>query len=151
MSNKDFIIGKLRENDFSKLFSNVTPSTQDEDVYEHWDLSINAKIDVKSIKKQSRHDLVYNENFHWVELKNVKGSLSWLYGNADFFAFEVEDYWIIVEKKALQTLVSSKCISKKLQKTKNPYTLYQRPNRKDIIMKVKTLDLVYISTQIVKK
>ena len=86
MNNKEFVIGKLKEDDFAKLFNDSIASTKDEDMYLHWDLKIEAKIDVKSLKKQSREDVMYNENFHWVETQNVRGDKGWLYGEADFFA-----------------------------------------------------------------
>ena len=151
MNNKEFIIGKISENEFAKLFTNVTPSTKEHDMYEHWDLKVTTKIDVKSIKKENRYDIVYNENFHWVELKNVHGKLSWLYGEADFFSFETNDYWILVDKFKLQEFIKTKMIDKKLGKSKDPYELYQRDNRKDVIVKVKTIDLIYISTKLIKK
>jgi hypothetical protein len=151
MKHKEFIIGKLKEEEFSSMFQDATPSTSDEDIYEHWDLKINAKIDVKSLKKQSREDVTYNENFHWVELKNVNGKLSWLYGKADFFAFELEDYWVIVEKITLQDFIKEKCVDKEVGSCKDSYKLYQRNGRKDIIVKVKTIDLIYISSKMLKK
>jgi hypothetical protein len=151
MNNKEFIIGKLKEDDFSALFTNVTPSTKEEDMYEHWDLKIEAKIDVKSLKKESRSDLFYNENFHWVELKNVRGKLSWLYGDADFFAFETEDYWIIVDKIILQEFIANKTKGKEIGTSKDTYELYRRENRKDVIVKVKTIDLCYLATKLINK
>jgi hypothetical protein len=151
LNNKEFIIGKLKEKDFAKLFTNVVSSSTIEDVYEHWDLLIKTKIDVKSIKKESRGDLKPNENFHWVELKNVRGKLSWLYGKADFFSFETEDYWIIVEKESLQKFIEEKCKGKQIGPSKDPYELYQRIGRKDVIVKVKTIDLIYISITLIKK
>ena len=151
MEHKEFIIGGLKEDEFAKLFTGVSRSTEDQDIYEHWDLSIKAKIDVKSLKKQSREDIRYDENFHWIELINVNGKRSWLYGDADYFAFETKDYWIVVEKMRLQKFIEDKCKGKVLGGVKDPYELYQRKNRKDIIVKVKTLDLFYIAKQIIKK
>ncbi len=151
MNNKEFIIGKLSESEFAKLFTNVTPSTKEQDMYEHWDLKLTTKIDVKAIKKENRYDTFYNENFHWVEIKNVRGKLSWLYGEADFFAFETEDYWILVDKLKLQEFMKSKMAGKKVGKVKDPYELYQRDGRKDVIVKVKTIDLIYLSTKLIKK
>jgi len=151
MNNKEFIIGKLSEAEFANLFTNVTPSTKEQDMYEHWDLKLTTKIDVKAIKKENRYDTVYNENFHWVEIKNVHGKLSWLYGEADYFAFETEDYWILVDKLKLQDFMRTKMTGKKVGKVKDPYELYQRDGRKDVIVKVKTIDLIYISTKIIKK
>lgn len=151
MKNKEFIIGKLKEAEFSKLFSKVVNSTKDEDMYEHWDVNIGAKIDVKSLKKESREDLMYNENFHWIELLNVNGDRSWLYGDADYFAFETNDYWLLVEKHKLQDFMELKTKDKSIGHSKDPYELYRRTGRKDIVVKVKTIDLFYLATQIIKK
>jgi hypothetical protein len=151
MNNKEFIIGKLGEDEFAKLFTNVTSSTKEQDMYEHWDLKLTTKIDVKTIKKENRYDTVYNENFHWVEIKNVNGKLSWLYGEADYFAFETNDYWIVVDKLKLQEFIKTKMVGKLVGKSKDPYELYQRDNRKDVIVKVKTIDLIYIATKLIKK
>lgn len=151
MNNKEFIIGKIKESAFASLFSRVSSPTQSQDMYEHWDLKIEAKIDVKSLKKQSREDIMYNENFHWVELMNVRGDKSWLYGDADFFAFETEDYWIIVAKTRLQNFIEGKTKGQEIGSSKDPYSLYRRKDRLDIVVKVKTLDLFYISQQIINK
>jgi hypothetical protein len=150
MNNKEFTLGKLSELEFSKLFDSVNFADKFSDIYEHWDIKIETKIDVKSIKKESREDLSYNENFHWVEIQNVNGEHGWLYGKADYFAFETEDYWLIVEKEKLQNFIEMKC-DKTIGKTKDPYCFFSRKNRKDIIVKVKTLDLSYISDKILSK
>jgi hypothetical protein len=151
VNNKEFIIGKIKESAFASMYSKVTLPTQSQDMYEHWDLKIEAKIDVKSLKKQSREDILYNENFHWVELMNVRGDKSWLYGDADFFAFETEDYWIIVDKTRLQDFIEAKTKGQEISDSKDPYSLYRRKGRLDIVVKVKTLDLVYIAHQVIKK
>lgn len=151
MNNKEFAIGKLTEVEFANLFTDVTPSTKEEDMYEHWDLKLTTNIDVKAIKKENRYDTFYNENFHWVEIKNVNKENGWLYGKTDFFAFETEDYWVLVDKLKLQDFIKSKMAGKKIGKLKDPYELYRRDGRKDVIVKVKTIDLIYISTKIIKK
>lgn len=151
MQNKEFSIGKLKEAEFAKLFSNTTPSTKEEDMYQHWDLKIDTKIDIKSLKKENRYDPTYNENFHYVEIKNVNNDLGWLYGKADYFAFELENYWLIVDKIKLQNFIKEKCTGKEIGSKKDLYALYRRENRKDVIVKVKTIDLMFLSSQIIKK
>jgi hypothetical protein len=151
MNNKEFIIGKLKEDEFANMFTNVIVSTKSEDMYLHWDLKIEAKIDVKSLKKQSRDDIMYNENFHWVETMNVNGNTGWLYGEADFFAFETEDFWMIVDKEVLQKFIEDKTKNKEVSSSKDPYELYRRTGRRDIVIKVKTLDLFYLAIRILKK
>lgn len=145
--------GKQVEADFSRLFNEAISASKEEDIKEHWDVQISAKIDVKGLKKKNRSDVQEDENFHWVELSNVNGGkrTGSLYGKADFLAFETLDYWILVETKKLQDFIESKCKGKKIENTKEPYTFYRREGRKDILVRVKTLDLMRIAITILDK
>jgi hypothetical protein len=148
-------------NDFKKIEDNFADSirslgeiknaTQTEDINEHWDIKLSLRFDVKAIKKVNRFDDKPNENIHWVELRNVNGDRGWLYGDAEYFVFEVDDYWILVEKISLQDLIANKCKTKEYSSTPSLYKLYKREGRKDIITLVKTLDLVYIAEKLIKK
>ena len=137
----------------------ITKATFEQDINEHWDLKltshddseISIKFDVKAVKKINRNDSQTNENIHWIELFNVLGKMGWLYGDADYFAFETDDYFIVVEKMRLQSLIADKCAEK--IKTEKPelYKLYQRNGRKDMITLVKTIDLCFIANLILDK
>lgn len=145
---------KKSEIDFAKSiqkFGNVTASTDKENMHEHWDVKLEVKFDVKAIRKINRYDQTPDENIHWVELKSVNGGNGWLYGESDIFSFETNDYWILVPKDKLQKFISEKCSDK--QKCEKPelYKLYTRNSRKDILTLVKTIDLIFISDQIIKK
>lgn len=142
--------GKKVEKRFAKLFNNVEFSSESDDINKHFDLTIKYKVDVKSLKKVLRTDDGPNENVHWVELVNVNGDKGWLYGEADFFAFELEEYWVIVSREKLIKLIERKLVNKE---TIIPikYHLYSRKNRKDKLTLVKTLDLIYISECILRK
>lgn len=142
---RNFIEGKKREDEFAKFFDKVTKSTKQQDIKEHWDLNI--KFDVKMLKRVNRNG-EYDENIHWIEIQNVKGNKGWLYGKADYFAFETEDYWAVVEKKALQNIVKEKCTDKKIYDQKYLYKFYNRKGRNDIITMIKTLDLMAKATVI---
>ncbi len=143
--------GKEKELDFASLFSNYTLSDKKTDIIEHYDLTIgNIRIDVKGMKKLNRHDLEVNENIHWIEIKGITGHLGWLYGNADYFAFETHNYWIVVNKIKLQDFIKTNTV-KEWVKDKELYKLYTRPNQKDVITLLKTLDLCSISDTIIKK
>ena len=141
-------IGKQKEQEFARFFRNVSEATTEQDMKEHWDL--NVRYDVKMIRRKTRGG-DFDENIHWVELKNVHGDTGWLYGQADYFAFEIEDYWISVLKEDLQKLIEEKCRDKKWSNVPELYLLYSRNGRKDIITLVKTIDLMYISSSIIKK
>lgn len=159
MENQDIISEYIKtfkksEDDFAKCiqkFGNVIASNDKENMREHWDVKLELKFDVKAIRKINRYDQTPDENIHWVELKNINAENGWLYGGADIFAFETNDYWILVPKGKLQKFISEKCSDK--QKCEKPelYKLYTRNARKDIITLVKTIDLIFICDQMIKK
>ena len=143
--------GKNKEIKFAELFNLYDLSNKLQDLYEHWDVKINGKkFDIKGLKKTKRSDSDTNENIHWIEIKGITGKLGWLYGDADYFAFETLDYWIIVDKTKLQDYIKTNTIK---EYTEHPTInkLYQRKNRLDILTIIKTLDLCYISDSILKK
>lgn len=142
--------GKKTEEEFAKLFKNHTKSSESQDINEHWDLEIKHKIDVKGLKKVKRSDASVNENFHWVEIKNVHGNNGWLYGDADFFAFELHNFWIIVSKEDLQDRIAKKTV-KTYYDQPTVYGLYQRKGRKDVMTIVPSFDLCSIATAMVEK
>ena len=81
----------------------------------------------------------------------MHGNTGWLYGKVDYFSFEIEDYWISVSKDDLQDMITRKCKDKRWSGVPELYKLYSRKGRKDIITLVKTIDLMYISSSIIKK
>lgn len=149
---------KKEENEFSNLIltnsnESIIHANDEEDMFDHWDIKLETKFDVKAVKKVNRADLITDENIHWVELINVHGKLGWLYGKADYFAFELDEYWIVVGKNALQKFIAEKLFEK--IKTEKPalYKIYTRAKygKKDQITLVKTIDLMFIAEQIIKK
>ena len=74
-------------------------STRDQDINEHWDVEINKsdlslKVDVKGLRKIDRNDSAPNEDYTWLEIKNVHGNVGWAYANeVDGFFFETFNYW----------------------------------------------------------
>ena len=141
--------GKKVEKDFAKLYpkSEIIYSDKNEDINEHWDLKIDGKkYDVKGLKKIMRSDPYTNEFYHYIEIKNVNGDLGWLYGDADYFAFQTNRYFIIVDKIKLQTFIKENV--KKLHVDnvdESLYCLYSRNGRKDVITMITTIDLCDIS------
>ena len=130
-------------------------SNKSQDINEHWDYKVTDgngktyKYDVKGIKRINREDGLPNEHYHFIEIKNVNGDKGWAYGEADFFKFETEEYWITVSKEALQNLIKAKTHKEYVTSPdKALYCLYQRSGRKDIMTLVKTIDLMAIATSI---
>ena len=147
MYEKNVELFKGVERKFAKsieTLGNINFSSKEQDIHEHWDVSITMQIDVKAIKKN-------NENIHYVELKNVLGKPGWLYGEAHYFAFETQDYWILVDKIRLQHFIKEKCAAKEWSQIPSFYKLTQRRERQDIITLVKTMDLMFICDKMIKK
>lgn len=143
--------GKLVEEQFSRLLNNPKKSTSTEDQLEHWDLSFTTKIDVKGLKKLRRSDEDTNENIHWLEIHGITGEAGWCYGEADFFAFELNKYWIVVEKNDLHNFIKENVVKEFVNDKPTLYKLYRREGRKDILTLVTSYDLCYISYAIIKK
>jgi len=151
----DYLRGKDAEGRFASLVELkgwLTETTsRNTDIYDHIDLYMTKKVsvDVKSTKRVTDHQ---NDNYHWVEIKNVHGKNGWLYGKADFFAFETVRYWILVSRKKLIKFVESNTIKEYVEDKKDAiYRLYTRNGRSDVITLVKSLDLMAISDNIFHK
>lgn len=133
------------------MFNKVSFASRDEDIFDHWDVKIDIKIDVKAMKKINREDSEPNENIHYVEIKNVHGNKGWLYGEADYFAFEMKDYYVMVSKVKLQAMIAEKCKDKIKCTRPTLYQLYSREGRNDMMTLVKTVDLIFISDKMIEK
>lgn len=92
-------------------------------------------------KKNRRADNTPDYNINWVELKNVRGNPGWLFGKADYIAFEGEKDWIVCRRTDIIKLIDSKVTNKSIDKSRSLYTYYQRNGRQDIVVKVLSSDL----------
>lgn len=150
--NTCYEIGKRAEERFAQLLNNPRFSTPEQDMEQYWDVESDGKrYDVKSVKKWKRDDAETTDRIHYVELRNVHGELGWLYGEADYIAFETRKYWLIVDRKFLMAYVEG--ATQKNQRSQRPevYKLYQREGRKDLMTVVPTVDLLAISEATIKK
>jgi hypothetical protein len=143
--------GKKTEEQFASLFKNAIETNKEENTKDHVDLNISVGIDVKGLKKINRSDEETNEHIHWIELFGITGLKGWLYGKAEFFAFELKNYWVVVAKEDLQKFIAEKCKNKIHVDKPELYKLYQRKGRKDLITLVTSYDLLYICTSQIKK
>ena len=148
-------------------------TSKQDDMRKHVDYVLKAKgksgkpvelgVDVKAMKRIQRRVVKGGElakvqdEWHWIELKNVQGKHGWVYGEAHFIAFERENDFILVNRQELvDWLGSSKKIRydlpfvtlAKLAK----YKIYQRKGRRDEITQIRTEDLLSLkSAKIWKK
>jgi Holliday junction resolvase-like predicted endonuclease len=101
-------------------------------------------VDVKACKKTSRSSSESNDEFVWIEFKNINGNNGWLYGASDFIAFERKHDFIIVPKKPLIVLCE-RIINKSIRVDKTSdalYSIYSRKGRKDEISLIKMQDIL---------
>jgi hypothetical protein len=108
-----FEAGQQAEDSFEAVFARNNWSIRDaslQEQYSHIDYwlskdgSTEISVDVKARKKVKRGDTSTNDSLIWVEFKSVNGGDGWLYGKADFIAFETADSFLIVRRSALAAL-----------------------------------------------
>lgn len=145
-------IGNRAERVFVSIAGNkgykVKPSTVHENKIKRVDFYLNKNsqtkgFDVKSRKKVCYYDEDYNDDWTWVEFKNADGFVGWMYGEADYIAFEKKDHFIIVDRISLKEL-SEKLINRKKDFVKDcynaKYRIYQRRDKEEISL-IKTSDI----------
>jgi hypothetical protein len=156
------ILHERDEREFGELmskFGEVLKSSPKQDRFDHFDLTCQLfnesgpkRVDVKSVKRKNRNDVIPNDKIHWVEETNVNGKKGWLFGKADYFAFQTNKQWVIVKKKKLQDLIKEKCPDPKIYSYKKLYKRYRRINKNDpeksrfdSVILIETSELIKIS------
>ncbi len=144
--------GLITENDFVKEAEKrnyeVIKSSKRDDMYKHIDfyLKKNGKafsVDVKARKKTSRSDKSFDDEYTWVEFKNVAGGAGWLYGEANYIVFEREKEFIFIDRKELLKFCLDSVEDEHVRHaSKAIYKKYQRLDRKDVISRIKLDDAI---------
>lgn len=141
--------------DFLNAFSSVKSSdvimaTKYEDMYKHIDVKIviNGDVysyDVKGQKKVNRSDENYDSSICWLEFINVKQDYGWMYGKANYIAFEQSDSWLIVDREELLKFIKTKIDDFTIYyHTKRLYKFYSREklyNKPDLMTLAKLEDV----------
>lgn len=138
----------LRANDMGWEY--IRNAKKFEDMWQHWDILFDTPegektIDIKAHKHKYRSGPLL-EDWFWVEFRNVKGDKGWLYGEADYIAFEYFGAWYIYDREIL-----ANCCELLVDMDADPvdktghayYRLYQRYGRKDQTSLVQISDLPY--------
>lgn len=159
---KSYLEGNSAEEKFKNIAIrkgfNVKESSKNQNIFDHIDYFLTknnktASFDVKAMKRTNRNGSI-NSNNIWIELTNVNGQNGWIDGKQDCIAFEFEECFIVVKRKALKDLVSS-LIDFSLDLVSRAYDakyrLYQRPNRLDKITFIEKNDLFKIDYRIWQK
>jgi hypothetical protein len=115
-------------------------STRDEDIHLHIDYYVTRKgrktvsVDVKG----GNHP-----NVIWVEFKNVRGNDGWMYGKADWIAFELPEVggFVMVLRKELVELAEEIVEPVFVDKKNADHKYYQRKDRLDVISRLWLSDI----------
>jgi hypothetical protein len=114
--------GKVSEDRFCRIISSygkkISEATKKQNIEDHIDFFIGGSddsvvsVDVKGPKGKDRNDpnkrvKPINESWTWVEYKNVIGNPGWLYGKADYIAFEVLEGFLVVKRLNLLSYCDS--------------------------------------------
>lgn len=131
---------------------NYSFASSKQDRIEHWDVIItypngnSYKIEVKGLKRVNRND--NNQQSEWIciEIKGITGYPGWIYGKADYIAFETENGFMLINRVKLVDYVENTVdiLSEPLlspRENKKLYTLYRRFGRKDKFIYFKKTDL----------
>ena len=109
------------------------------DIYEHIDFWVDRIENKTSVDvKGGNHPKVI-----WVEFNNVNGENGWIYGSAEYIAFdmpELEGFVMVTRTELLRHCdkVVEKVFVSKEEATRK---LYQRKGRKDVISRLELFDL----------
>ncbi len=136
-----FLSGDKAESSFVKAIKKTQFKIEDAPLsmqHEHVDYIVTSDTDkklfeVKARKKKNRSDSNVDDNIIFVEFKNVAGYDGWLYGKADFIAFEREDYFLIVSREALAKLAEKLVDLNKKATRPTMYQSYTRTGRRDVV------------------
>ena len=149
--------GQEVESDFSKLLDARSVSWRKatkREQFSHVDYSTSfGSIDVKAKKRVSRSDSSEQEEFIWLEFKNVQGNRGWLDGSADIIAFERADDFVLVRRRDLLLWGKGKCdLNTLITNSRDAlYKGYSRKGRNDLISIVKMSDVLELHHRVWKK
>jgi len=121
---------------------------------EEEDGTMTAMVDVKARKRINRSDDDFNDEWLWIEFKNVSGKMGWIHGVADFIAFETKNSFILSYRKEL----CDWCLEHVDQKNavysaeEAEYTVYSRKGKQDLIARIHIEDVIRLPhSQVWKK
>lgn len=125
-------------------FKNKKSSDYD-DIHNHWDYIVDFpfKVDVKSSKRFNKENIHPNDAYVVLEIKNVHGNKGSIYGDADFFAYELHDYFVLVCTKVLRLWIATSVdMGNYTGHVRDSYKkVYTRKGRKDL-MTILPLDAI---------
>lgn len=137
----------------------IRKATESEDRYDKADFFVTFYDDVPASSRVGEM-VIYqvkseckDGDFIWAEWKNIGGGIGWLYGRADYIAFEVGPLFYIVSRRRLLQYVERVVFRNEVVFNKSEATfwnIYQRKDwdRKDEITKVSLYAIQKICSEI---
>lgn len=137
----------------------VSPSSREQNIDEHWDFQISKnteafKVEVKSAKRVDRKDNGIQFDYTWVEIHGVRPKdTGWLFGKADMIAFERKTSFVFVKRLDLLKAVNQKVnlVAKVSEPRDALYKIYRREGRKDKLTLLPSADIEEIKCMEWKK
>jgi len=129
-------------------------STREEDIYDHIDYWVKRR-NYKNDPIESGVDVKGGNHPEcvWVEFKNVNGDKGWMYGEAEFIAFDIPEVggFVVVLRKDLAAYAEL-VVERTFVDKKNAYRkFYQRAGRQDVISLLYLEDLKQLKSYKVLK
>ena len=157
--------GKKVESNFIKdlmtqLGGEVRFSSKNDDIYKHIDVYWKPidknkwfSFDVKGLRKNNRYDTNFSLETTWLEIKNVYGEPGSLKGQAHYIVFEHNKTWLIVNREKLLNELRKNVKDKTIYNVnpKTNFKMYQRKNRKDLIVRVPMSFIIENTNKIIEK
>jgi hypothetical protein len=145
-------LGQSAESQFASVAQTkgwkIVEASKEGNIEDHYDYEISKddhhyRVDVKSKKRVSRKTGNVQDDFIWVEFRTVRDTKGWLFGSADLIAFENQNGFKIVERKALVRVINKLVkLHVKVSKPEDAlYKVYTRKGRPDEITMIKASDL----------
>jgi hypothetical protein len=147
--------------------ASFNPASDIQDRIEHWDFAIDGKkYEVKGMKRLNRRDVgggLAERQDQWITIELRAGSLSgksypgWVYGKADYLAFEQADgTFLVVPRQAVANFVDSEKIDKThyvARSEEAKYRVYTRTNpdgspKNDLVTQIQKSDLLAMPHEI---
>lgn len=163
---QEFLLkGKKVESNFAKDLltecgGEIKSSTKYEDISKHIDLWWKpldkdkwVSFDVKGLRKNKRYNNDFSYENTWLEVKNTSGNPGSLLGEEIYMAFETKDKWIISRREILLKNLRGKIVDRIIYNF-NPdedFKMYQRKDRKDLIIRVPLSFIEENACKIIKK
>jgi hypothetical protein len=141
-------MGDLSESRFKEMCRlngwQCIKSSKQDDMYKHIDFYVTTDNGEMSVDVKHSSDV----ECIWVELKNVRGAIGWLYGEATHICFDVPliNKLVMVERLDLQRYIHENCQKVFVPKAEAYLKLYTRQGRSDIITSISIIDLFYLNT-----